>query len=499
MKKTITLAFALASFYCAEAQVLNQSAGWPNTAWSVTGTYNDDPLAFESSPLTTGSFAFDDDDAGGSHEDNIAAESPVIDLTAAFDANERKLEITVDYGYRYLAEDLLQFQYWDADNAAWVAWPGETIPGVETSVTDDFCTITKVTYHSTTLEISNFSATQLSGFKYRISYDDNPEGTDWNYGFCFNSPTIKSVGCEAPFGLAMGTVTPMSADISWASIAGVEGFEYVLDNSDANPESGAAITTNDFSTANLTPETVYYFHVRTNCGGSYSEWRSISFTTPPMPPANDSCETAIAIASFPYTNTQDASAATNNGGFITGCGSGMNDGVWYTFTGDGGDITVTVENVGDWDPELGIFTGVCGQFECVDEKDSSGTGSDETYTVTASSVGTTYFVNVGHYNSSSDNPEGPFTLSVSSTILANPSFDASELNAYPNPIENTLNLSYQNAISEVSVFNVLGQQVLAKQVNANEAQIDFSTLSQGAYFVKIVSGQTAKTIKVIKQ
>src|SRR6476661_10861025 len=111
MKKLYTLALAIGFLQCAQAQVLNQSAGWPNASWTITGTYSTDPLAFESSPITTANFAFDDDDAGMSHEDNIAAESPVIDLTAAFAANERKIEINVDYGYRYLADDALLFQY----------------------------------------------------------------------------------------------------------------------------------------------------------------------------------------------------------------------------------------------------------------------------------------------------------------------------------------------------------------------------------------------------
>lgn len=60
------------------AQTLDQNASWPNISWTVTGTFNTDPLAFEADPSTSSNFAFDDDDAGSGSDDTIAAESPVL-------------------------------------------------------------------------------------------------------------------------------------------------------------------------------------------------------------------------------------------------------------------------------------------------------------------------------------------------------------------------------------------------------------------------------------
>ena len=62
-----------------------------------------------------------------------------------------------------------------------------------------------------------------------------------------------------------------------------------------------------------------------------------------------------------------------------------------------------------------------------------------------------------------------------------------------------LNLSYTQDISDVAVFNLLGQQVLARKVNATESQIDMSSLSQGTYLVKVTVGDQVKTVKVMKQ
>lgn len=208
MKKIYLLLFAVFSVWQINAQVLNQNAGWPNPAWTVTGTYNNIPAAFESDPTTTSSFAWDDDDAGQFSVDNIAAESPVIDLTAAVAAGESKVRVSAPYTYRVLA-GFLRLEYWDADLSVWTPW-GANIPGNNTSVTDNFCTPAKTVYTSSDLDISAFTATQLSGFKYRINFDDQ----DWEWGFCFNSPTIISVPtpCLTGFHYPPTDIVPSTCD-----------------------------------------------------------------------------------------------------------------------------------------------------------------------------------------------------------------------------------------------------------------------------------------------
>ena len=54
-------------------------------------------------------------------------------------------------------------------------------------------------------------------------------------------------------------------------------------------------------------------------------------------------------------------------------------------------------------------------------------------------------------------------------------------------------------MTSVSVFNLLGQQVINKSLNASEAQVDMSNLSAGTYLVKVVVDNQVKTIKVVKQ
>ena len=85
------------------------------------------------------------------------------------------------------------------------------------------------------------------------------------------------------------------------------------------------------------------------------------------------------------------------------------------------------------------------------------------------------------------------------SLLSNDAFETSTFKSYPNPVKNILNLSYNKNISNVAVYNLLGQEVIAKAMNANQSQIDMSHLSNGTYLVKVNADNQVKTIKVIKE
>jgi len=83
--------------------------------------------------------------------------------------------------------------------------------------------------------------------------------------------------------------------------------------------------------------------------------------------------------------------------------------------------------------------------------------------------------------------------------LGTGAFNNSGFTYYPNPVKNVLNLSYAQNISDVAVFNLLGQQVITKTVNSNSGQVDMSGLAAGTYMVKVTADNQVKTIKVIKE
>ena len=78
-------------------------------------------------------------------------------------------------------------------------------------------------------------------------------------------------------------------------------------------------------------------------------------------------------------------------------------------------------------------------------------------------------------------------------------FTSTDFKFYPNPVKDVLNLSYDQNITNVAVFNTLGQKVIDNTINVAATQVDMSNLSSGSYLVKVTSDNQTKTIKVIKQ
>jgi hypothetical protein len=77
-------------------------------------------------------------------------------------------------------------------------------------------------------------------------------------------------------------------------------------------------------------------------------------------------------------------------------------------------------------------------------------------------------------------------------------FDNANFKYYPNPVTDVLTVSYSNVISDVVVYNLLGQQMLTSKPNATQTQVDLSSLTAGTYMVKVTSDEVSKTIKVVK-
>lgn len=250
----------------------------------------------------------------------------------------------------------------------------------------------------------------------------------------------------------------------------------------------------------LTGGTTYYISVSTYNTGFVNF--DLCVYPAPLPPANDACADAVNVTELPYSQTQDASAATNNAGYISVCSSngGMNDGVWYSFTvGTAGTFNVSLSGVGSWDPQLDVYSGTCDAFTCVASADDGGGGGAETVSISGE-AGVTYFVNIGYYGSSSDSAEGLFTLNITSDdgTLGTSVSELEGFNMYPNPTKDMLNIQAASAIDEVMIFNMMGQQILYKTYNSNQIQLDVQSLNTGSYIVKVISGNQVGSYNLIK-
>jgi plastocyanin len=123
-----------------------------------------------------------------------------------------------------------------------------------------------------------------------------------------------------------------------------------------------------------------------------------------------------------------------------------------------------------------------------------------TFSHTFTSVGTSDYVCTPH----SGNMFGAITV-VGEGVLSTQSFDAlGTISMYPNPTEANLNFDFQLQNIEkldVKIFNLLGKEVLVKQIAKNDASILVSNLNSGIYIVRITSlnGENSATKRFVKR
>ncbi|WP_298303147.1 T9SS type A sorting domain-containing protein [Flavobacterium sp.] len=93
------------------------------------------------------------------------------------------------------------------------------------------------------------------------------------------------------------------------------------------------------------------------------------------------------------------------------------------------------------------------------------------------------------------NPPGNF--GTYSNILSTSDFESNSFSFYPNPAKDIVNFSSKNNIENITLYNVLSQEVLTKQVNSNEFTLNLSNLPSGTYIAKL-KNNISKTVKLVK-
>ena len=94
---------------------------------------------------------------------------------------------------------------------------------------------------------------------------------------------------------------------------------------------------------------------------------------------------------------------------------------------------------------------------------------------------------------------GVTTGNTCSIYLASASFDSSKFTYYPNPTSDLVHLSNDKEITEVVVYNLLGQKVLNKKYNALDVTIDLISLPANTYLVKVICGEKSNTLRIMKK
>ena len=244
--------------------------------------------------------------------------------------------------------------------------------------------------------------------------------------------------------------------------------------------------------------TTYYIMVEGfNVGSTGAFDLNVTCEAAATPPANDTCAAAEGLtlnaAAVSGDNT-NATSSINN----PSCDSfGTISDVWYSFEAPASGNVTVVTTIGSADQANVVVWDDCAfTNELACSADSGGESVD----VTGLTAGTTYYIQVWNDGvaAPTQRAEGTFTIAVSETLSTN-SFDINAFEYYPNPVNDKLSLRAQSNIQGVSIYNILGQEVVRTAPNAISSDIDMSQLNNGAYFVKVTINDKTETIKIIKK
>ena len=217
-----------------------------------------------------------------------------------------------------------------------------------------------------------------------------------------------------------------------------------------------------------------------------------------VPPSNDDIVDAIDIDEFgcPYTDTGvQMPGATEEAGTPTDCDITGANGVWYKFTPVlDGFIKGTITNPAGFS-SVTFYTA---PDENASETDLVLVDWFENQCLPSESAripyvaGQAYYVFVVNTGATTD-----VVFDECEGTLGNGDETIEGFVMYPNPATDVINLRSADQIEGVSLYNILGQQVISSTVNATEAQVDVSALSTGTYIMKVTVNGELGTYKVI--
>jgi hypothetical protein len=267
------------------------------------------------------------------------------------------------------------------------------------------------------------------------------------------SPTTRSewntvefkTECKAPTQstLIVKTSTTGSTTISWRSVLGAQGYQYVVSKDSTPPISGTATIDTSVVVTNLDPVTKYYIHVRSICEtGVQSGWITKDFSTNCFMPVINVSLMAKA-AGVKWNKVRNA--------------------VKYEYA-----LTYTAAR-----PLSGSYT------------------TDTFYTMDKLSSGSPYFFHIRTICAGG-------VISEWSTL----NFHMEGMETFPNPVTGTLRIQLNGvniSNKQIDIYDMNGRLIKKIQLVGNSVEVNTTNWSQGIYIVFYADDQRKYTRMVIKK
>jgi len=92
-----------------------------------------------------------------------------------------------------------------------------------------------------------------------------------------------------------------------------------------------------------------------------------------------------------------------------------------------------------------------------------------------------------------------FSLVFNDETFSDDAFEEQTFSIYPNPAKEQFFVSGIKATAEVSITNLMGQEVMSLTNVNNQESLNVASLSSGIYLVSVKEGELESTIKIIKE
>jgi len=379
-----------------------------------------------------------------------------------------------------------------------------------------------------------------SGSNVQLAFKHGLGGT--YRGIYIDDITVQEIpSCLEPTAVTSSNATVNSATIGWTApaTAPTNGYEVYYSTSNVAPAASVVLNgtnsatspTTSVSVGSLTSATTYYAWVRSVCSATdKSAWSATStvFTT------------ACTAANLPYTMdfesvttpalpvcTMNVNAGTgNNWGTVSAPGYGFTSkALQYSWNGSnaantwfftqglnltaGTQYTISYKYGNDtsvtYTEKLKIAFGTSASVAAMTNpiadypaiNDATAHTASVNFTVPTTGV---YYFGFNAYSDADQNHLFVDDISVTASLLATAetSVKKNEINAYPNPFTDVLNISDIKNVKSISVMDVAGR--LIKNIESPSSVLHLGDLKQGIYLVVLNMNDGSKqTIKAIKK
>ena len=165
----------------------------------------------------------------------------------------------------------------------------------------------------------------------------------------------------------------------------------------------------------------------------------------------------------------------------------------FTFETIGTDVKINCQLL---DTKVGLVAFLRRQTPLSETQMTNVSGQTFTQTITGQTMGSTinYAVKFAFAGGLAVTRYISYVVGSSCTLGTETSSELLEF-YFPNPTNNVINISSNNTIDKVEIFNLIGNKVISTTENLNS--IEVSNLSKGIYLITVYSGTKKSTKKVI--